>query len=67
MTLCIEDYYEEVLETIKKGRRRQDPIDEKKYKYSKDFDNLPLGFTDLVIVVKLIKNNFVLTAYGVER
>ena len=51
----LDDYYEEVLETIKKGRRKQEPMDEKKYK-----DNLP-------VVVKLIRNNFILTAYGVER
>lgn len=63
----LENYYEEVLETIKKGRRRQDPMDEKKYKYIKNFANLPLGFTHFVVVVKLIRNNFVLTAYGVER
>ncbi len=63
----LEDYYEEVLKTIQNGRRRQDTIDERKYKYIKDFGNLPLGFTHLVIVVKLIKNNFILTAYGIER
>jgi len=51
----------------KRGGEGKTPIDEKKYKYIKDFDNLPLGFTHLVVVVKLIKNNFVLTAYGVER
>ena len=52
----LKDFHEEVLETIKKGRRRQDTIDDKKYKYIKDFANLPLGYTHLVVVVKLIKN-----------
>ena len=29
----LEGFQEEVLETIQKGRRRQDPIDQQKYKY----------------------------------
>jgi hypothetical protein len=28
---------------------------------------LPLDYTHLVVVVKMVRNNFVLTAYGIEK
>lgn len=42
-------------------------MEPEKYKYIKQFDNLPMDHTHLVVVVKMIHNNFVLTAYGVEK
>ncbi len=63
----MEDFREEVLETIRKGRRRQDAIEPEKYKYVRKFDDLPMNYTHLVAVVKMIRNNFVLTAYGIEK
>lgn len=42
-------------------------MEPEKYKYVKRFDNLPMGHTHLVIAVKIIRNNFVLTAYRVEK
>ena len=63
----LEDCREDVLETIRKGRRRQDALEPEKYKYIKRFDDLPMGYTHLVVVVKMIRNNFVLTAYGVAK
>ena len=63
----LEDYREKVLETIRKGVRRQDAVEQDKYKYVKKFADLPLGYTHLVVVVKLIRNNFVLTVYGIEK
>ena len=49
---------DQVLETIRKGKRRQDPYDPIKSRYTHDFWNLPMSYTH---------NNFVLTAYLVER
>lgn len=63
----LEDHREEIEETIHKGVRRQDAVEQDKYKYVKKFANLPLDYTHLVVVVKLIRNNFVLTAYGIEK
>ncbi len=63
----LEDYREEIEETIRNGIRRQDVVEQDKYKYVKKFANLPLDYTHLVVVVKLIRNNFVLTAYGIEK
>jgi len=64
-----------VLETVRKGRRSQDPYDPTKFKYTRSFLNLPMSYTHIVVVVKFgwqegepsIANNFVLTAYLVER
>ena len=66
-----------VLKTLRLGRRRQDPLDPAKYKYSRTFDDLPTNSTHVVVVVKFESrfrsekteesNNFVLTAYLVSR
>jgi len=63
----LEECQTEVVETIHKGTRRQDALEPDKYKYLKRFVDLPLGYTHLVAVVKMIRNNFVLTAYGIEK
>jgi hypothetical protein len=64
-----------VLETIRQGKRRQDHYDPAKFKYTRSFLNLPMSYTHVVVVVKFswqekeppIADNFVLTAYLVER
>ncbi len=63
----LEDCRDEVLETIHKGMRRQDAVEPEKYKYVRKFSDLPLDYTHLVVVVKMVRNNFVLTAYGIEK
>jgi hypothetical protein len=70
-----DDLLDRVLETIRKGRRSQDSYDLAKFKYTRGFLNLPMSYTHIVVVVKFgwqeeeppIANNFVLTAYLVER
>jgi len=37
----LEEFQEEVLETIRRGRRRQDPMDQQKYKYIRRVEGLP--------------------------
>lgn len=63
----LNDCKAQVLKTIRQGVRRQDPLEPEKYKYVKKFADLPLDYTHLVVVVKMIRNNFVLTAYGIEK
>lgn len=63
----LENCREKIIETIQKGRRRQDALELEKYKYIRKFNDLPLSYTHLVAVVKMIRNNFVLTAYGIEK
>lgn len=62
-----------VLDTLKTGRRRQNPLDPRKYTYSKSYAGLPFDNTRMFVVVrfglqfdesgKSHPNNFVLTAY----
>ncbi|MDI6793064.1 MAG: hypothetical protein QME81_09385 [bacterium] len=67
-----EGLIDAVLLTIRTGRRKQDNLDPDKSKYSKPFDDLPLEYTHIVVVVKFSEespqeNNFVLTAYLVRK
>lgn len=63
-----------LLLTLKTGKRKQEPLDPSKYKYYKRFDILETGYNHIIVVVKFsekaekdtnksISNNFVLTAY----
>ena len=63
----LEEFHEEVLETIQKGRRRQDPVDQQKYKYIRAVEGLPFSLTHVVVVVRIVTRKFVLTAYGIEK
>lgn len=63
-----------VMETLKKGERKQDAYDPLKFKYSYGFSSLPMSYTHIVVVVKFgwsgvaeKPNNFVLTAYLIEK
>ncbi len=65
---------ESVLETLRKGSRKQDAYDPTKYKYIHEFLDLSLPYTHIVVVVKFGRrnmhaetNNFVLTAYLIEK
>ena len=72
----MEDYEEELKETIKSGSRKQDSLNPQKYRYSKSFDNLPAGNTHIVAIVlfrlqerevsQIVSNNFIVTAYQKE-
>lgn len=63
-----------VLETLRKGKRKQDSYDTAKFKYTCNFPDLPMCYTHIVVVVKFgwqdipdETNNFVLTAYLIEK
>jgi hypothetical protein len=66
--------YEEHLQTIiQQGRRRQEPLNPRKYRYVGSFDDLPAGFNHLVGIVlfgldvtaqgKMVPHNFIATAF----
>jgi hypothetical protein len=59
----LADYQDEVLKAIKHGRRKQDPLEPTKYLYYRQTDALLPEYNHIVVVVKLIRNNFVVTAY----
>jgi hypothetical protein len=67
-------YYEDQLKTaIQQGRRRQEPLNPRKYRYVQLFDDLPAGFNHVVAVVlfgfdvnaqgETVPNNFIATAF----
>lgn len=70
-------YREYIFEALRAGRRSQDAFDPSKYKYTKEFPDLPEAFTHVIVVVKFSRrmdqqgteqiSNFVLTAYQVSR
>ncbi len=65
----------EILETVRRGRRRQDPLDSAKYKYYRPLPDLLPEYNHLVVVVRfsermnegqqIVANNYVLTAWAV--
>jgi len=72
----MEDYEDELKETVQSGVRRQDPLNPQKYRYTKAFDNLPSHNTHIVAIVLfslkendvdvIETNNFIATAYQKE-
>ena len=69
----MEGYLDHLRETVKTGKKQQDPLDPRKYRYLKYFENLVGDNNHIVAVVKFrlevddkgntVENNFVLTAY----
>lgn len=54
---------EQVLETVRLGRRKQSGTDPNKYRYFRKFSNLPYGYTRIYVIVRLAPKKFVITAY----
>jgi hypothetical protein len=69
----IADYEDHLKTTILQGRRRQEPLNPRKYRYVQLFDDLPPGFNHVVAVVlfgfdvnaqgETVPNNFIATAF----
>jgi len=65
-----------LIETIRLGKRKQDSLNPKKFRYSKKFDELESFNTHIVVIVlfghkqsknsKPVTNNYVVTAYQKE-
>jgi hypothetical protein len=72
----MEGYEEELKETVRAGTRKQDSLNPQKYRYSKEFNNLPADNTHIVAIVlfrlresgvgEIESNNFIVTAYQKE-
>lgn len=61
------NHLEEVLKTIRLGKRKQELLYPDKFKYIHAFDNLPHNYTHIIVVVKIARNKFVITAYPVAQ
>ena len=69
-------YEHHLRKTIKQGRRKQNPRNQQKYRYSRQFDDLAEYNTHIIAIVlfryredhdgKPVPNNYVVTAYQKE-
>lgn len=69
----MEDYEEQIMLALKRGQRRQEPLNPRKYRYTDWFDDLPDGSNSIVVIVlfscnvaedgQMLPNNFVATAF----
>ena len=69
-------YEEELKDTIRKGSRKQEPLNPQKYRYTHAFENLPLDNTHIIAIVlfrlqekgtgEIEFHNFITTAYQKE-
>lgn len=69
-------YEEHLRETIQRGRRKQDPLNPRKYRYVKALDDLAGDNTHIIAIVlfkfgegeagELVRNNYIVTAYQKE-
>jgi hypothetical protein len=67
------DYEEHLKLTVRQGKRRQEPLNPRKYRYAYAFGDLPDGMTHIVVIVLFgfdinehgttIPNNFIATAF----
>lgn len=72
----MSDYEAQLQETIRQGTRQQDPLNARKYRYSKAFEGLAEDNTHLVAIVlfsfredelgRPVANNYIVTAYQKE-
>ena len=63
----LSQHLDDVLLTVRTGRRKQSPMDPHKYTYYRDFSSLLHNYTRIVVIVKLIRNNFIITAYPIRK
>jgi hypothetical protein len=69
------DYEKELKDTIRLGKRIQEPLNPQKYRYSMAFDSLAEYNTHIIAIVlfrfreqvgEIIPNNYIVTAYQKE-
>jgi hypothetical protein len=73
----LRGHFDDVLDAVHKGRRRQEPTDPRSYRYYWRCDGLPEGYTHIMVIVAfrfrilpdgtVEPNNFIVTAWGKAR
>lgn len=71
----LREHLDDVLNTVRRGRRRQQPQDPQAYVYRRACDTLRTPFNGILVVVvfrftqrddgEMIPNNFIVTAWGI--
>lgn len=59
----LADHLDEVLKAIRQGKRRQDVVEPQKFIYYMKSDVLLPEYNHVLVVVRMARNNFVVTAY----
>lgn len=69
----LADHEDLIQKTLRRGRRQQEPLNPRKYRYYRDVDELPDDFNHIVVIVlfgfivdeqgRSQPNNYVVTAY----
>lgn len=72
----MRDYEQHLIETIRQGKRKQNPYNQRKYRYSRKFGDLAEYNTHIIAIVlfgyrenrdgKPVQNNYIVTAYQQE-
>jgi hypothetical protein len=57
------DMRAQVLDAVRLGTRKQNPMDPNQYRYTRKFSNLSYGYTYIVVIARLKPSQFVITAY----
>ncbi|MBL7065046.1 MAG: hypothetical protein ISS49_12690 [Anaerolineae bacterium] len=70
-------HLDDVLDTVRRGRRRQEPLAPQSYRYYWRCDTLPRGYTHIMVIVAsrfrtlpdgtVEPNDFIVTAWGKAR
>ena len=71
----LDDLFDDALDTIRNGRRRQDPLNPQKYKYYRPCSDLEPEYNNIVVVVlfkkrvdeagRMLANNYVVSVWAV--
>jgi hypothetical protein len=57
----VEPYEDQLRTTIQRGKRRQEPLNQRKYRYAMSFRDLPESFNHIVVIVLF---GFVVDVHG---
>jgi len=63
----LKDRLNDIIKTIRLGKRKQDRLLPQKFYYTYFFSDLPHNYTHINVVVKLEFTNFVITAYPIAK
>ena len=71
----LDDFFDDALDTVRNGRRQQDPLNPQKYKYYRPCFDLEPEYNNIVVIVlfktswdeagRIIANNYVVNVWAV--
>ena len=71
----LDDFFDDALDTVRNGRRQQDPLNPEKYKYYRRCPDLEPDYNNIVVIVlfkkswdevgRIVANNYVVNVWAV--